>query len=355
VRQQAEAIAQASAQRFQQLFENAPVAIFEIALTPALKILDANRQATLIYGWSAAEFTQLSPERLLSLEAEPALSGMLAQVRAGQTITLETTHLRRDGSPFPVRLNATPDQMNGAPHLIVTAQDITAELRHRSETEAIAADRRRIAREMHDSLAQTLAGLRLRTRLWQRILDQDPTQLHPELDELRDVLDESIAEVRRSIFALRPLKLEELGFFPALRQFVDDFSTQYRLPVQLAISGPEERLPSEIELNLFRAVQESLNNVARHAQADAVDLCMDCTGSDQIHLVVSDNGRGFDPAGLAEQSQTGHFGLKQMRERMEAINGVLLIFSAPGQGTRLEMTIPLLNWTGGGAMKGNVS
>jgi len=351
VRQQAEAQAQASAHRFEQLFENAPVAIFEVDLTmDPVGILSANQQAERIYGWSKAEFARLSPEAYIPPASAPDLLRLVAQVRAGYGITIETTHLRRDGLPFPVRLSATPDQFNGSAHMIVTAQDITAEMEQRSEEEAIAEDRRRIARELHDSLAQTLAGLRMRTRLWQRLLDHDPARLHPELDEMRAVLDESIAEVRRSIFALRPLNLEELGFFPALSHFVDEFSTQHRLPVQLTIceegvgraeNAQVSRLPAHLELNLFRAVQESLNNIARHAQASAASIRIDLAYGSHIRILMTDDGRGFDPTTLAQQGRSGHLGLKQMRERIEGINGQLLIFSMPGQGTRLEISVPI--------------
>lgn len=343
VRRQAEATARASAHRFRQLFDNAPLAIFDVEFTAALfRILSANRQAQRIYGWSAAEFEELPPERLVAPAARPTLRRMMEQVRAGEIVTIETTNQRRDGTPFPVRISATPDQLGGANRMIIIAQDITTEMRRRSEAEAIAEDRRRIAREMHDSLAQTLVGLRFRTRLWQRMLKSDPAQLHPELDEMRDVLESSIAEVRRSIFALRPLNLDELGFFPALRRFTEDFGVQYRLPVHLQIVGREERLPTYLELNLFRVVQESLNNVAKHARASAVWLRVDLSGPAELVVSICDDGRGFEPATMAERVQQGHLGLKQMRERVEGTGGVLLIYSQPGQGSRLEITMPLL-------------
>lgn len=343
-RRLAEEIARANEHRYRQLFENAPLCILEIDLssTPP-RILQANRQAQLVYGWLAESFSHLSLEQLVPPEARSGLNHLSERVRAGETITLEATNLRRDGTTFPVRVSATPEQAANPSRMIVTVQDITVEKQRRSEVEAIAEDRRRIAREIHDSLAQTLAGLRFRARLWQRLLASDPTQLHPELDEMRVILDTSLMEVRRSIFALRPVNLEELGFFPALRQFVDDFSEQYQLPIHLDILGPTNRLPAYLELNLFRIIQESLNNVAKHAQANTVRVTINLVADDSITLITCDDGRGFNPATLNEVVQFGHMGLKQMRERVESIGGVLLIYSRPDQGTRLEITIPLIS------------
>lgn len=342
-RRQAEEAALASEQRFRFLFDYAPLSIFEIDVgTMPANIRQANRQTEVVYGWPRNALDGMPLEQLLPTTAAPPLLPLVDPISPQQTFVIETTHRRRDGTLFPVRMSITPQPLPGTKRLIVTVQDITIEKQRRSQVEAITEDRRRIAREMHDSLAQTLAGLRLRARLWQKLLAADPAQLHPELDEMRTVLDHSIVEVRRSIFALRPVNLEELGFFPALRQFVDDFSQQYQLEVHLDVQGPENRFPNQLELDMFRVIQEALNNVGKHAQATTIWITVNLTMTHSLALTICDDGQGFDPKSLDAQVVAGHIGLKQMRERVESLNGSLLLYSQPDEGTRLETTIPFI-------------
>jgi two-component system sensor histidine kinase DegS len=295
----------------------------------------------LVYGWTVEEFLTLPPEQLVPAEAVPQIRQMLARIRTGETITLETTNRRRDGTSFPVRMSATPEMEASLNRMIVTVEDITLEKQRQAEAEAIEAERRRIAHEIHDGLAQDLAALRFKATLWHDLVDKSPSQMHSELDGLVEILNGSIREVRRSIFALRPLALDELGFFPALRQFASNFGEQYQLQIKLRISGPEARLPHSLELPLFRIIQESLNNIRKHAQANTVQIQMDLEQVDKINLTIQDDGAGFDITSLEQMFREGHVGLKQMRERVQSINGLLSIQSEAGQGTRVEVALPL--------------
>ncbi len=341
---QAETSARANEQRFRHLFENAPLCIFEVDLssTPPV-ILAANRRAEAVYGWSAQEFAAVPLEILVPAEARPEIGRLTECVRTGETVTIETTNRRRNGSIFPARVIATPEIEMGphADHMVVAVEDITAAKQRRSEAEAIDEERRRIAQEIHDGVAQDMAALRLRTSVWHDLVDANPAQMHAELDELQTILDRGITNMRRAIFALRPVALDEVGLFRALKQLVADFENQYQVYVDLRISGPEERLPSKLELPLFRVVQEALHNVGKHAQASLVWLAMDLTHGKSIRLSVRDNGLGFDPASLEGKVRVGHLGLKQMRERVEAAQGTLEINSQPGQGTEVRVVLPL--------------
>jgi PAS domain S-box-containing protein len=338
----AEQTAREHEQRFRHLFENAPVCIFEVDLgQPSPAILSANRRAEAVYGWREAEFTSLKPEQLVPPEAEGEIARMLDAVRSGQTVTLETTNLRRDGSGFAARIVASPEVGPHANHMVITVEDISAEKQRRSEREAIDEERRRIAREIHDGVAQDLAALRLKTALWHDWVDHDPAQMHAELDALQDALDATIEEIRRSIFALRPVALDEADFFSALRQYVADFGDGCQVYATLEIHGSEARLPAALELRLFRIVQEALNNVAQHARASLASVELDLTGERAITLTIRDNGEGFDPAVLKSAARAGHLGLKQMRERVEEAHGTLQIGSQPGQGTLVQAVFPL--------------
>jgi len=340
VTDRSENLRQAGEQRYRHLFESVPICIFvvDLAVTPAT-ILEANRRAELVYGYPAAELEGMPATQLVPDGARPAMLATVQRVRQGETVTTETTGRRRDGTRFPVRVIAAPDPTD-ARHMIATVEDITAEKGRRSEAEAIATERHRIAHEIHDGVAQSLAGVRFKSALWQQAAGVPPA-VGAALVELHDVLTAAIVDLRRAIFALRPVDLDALGFFPALAQLVGDFGDQNQVAARLVVSGPQEALPAVYELPLFRVIQESLNNIGQHAQANSmlVRLAVDAAGG--VAVSVRDNGRGFDPRQLSPAPEgDGHFGLRQMRERILHLGGTLDIRSAPGQGTELAITLP---------------
>lgn len=338
----AEEMARGNELRFRHLFENAPSCIFEVDLTPSTPvILAANRRAEAVYGWQQEEFATLRPEQMVPPEANSEISRMIEAVRAGRTLVLETTNLRRDGTGFPVRILATPEKGPHVNHMVLSVEDITAEKQLRSEKEAIDQERLRIAQDIHDGVAQDLAALRLKTALWHDWLETDPAQMHTELHQLQDTLDAAIEEIRRSIFALRPVALDEVGFFPALRQYIADFNDQCPVYAKLEIKDPEAIFPGALELCLFRVVQEALNNIVKHSLASLACVELDVTDDKTVTLTIRDNGQGFDPADLKADVRAGHLGLKQMRERVERAGGALLVDSQPGQGTLVRAVLPL--------------
>ncbi|HYN88757.1 MAG TPA: sensor histidine kinase [Ardenticatenaceae bacterium] len=200
-------------------------------------------------------------------------------------------------------------------------------------------DRARIARELHDGVAQTLAGLRFRARSWPALLERDPDRLRTELDELPQLLAESIEELRHSIFALRPVTLDELGFVAAVAQVIDTIERRYHVPIEAQLSEKAETLPDALQHALFRAIQELLHNAARHAAAAGIWLTLAVTPG-AVTLAIRDDGDGFDPAFLPNLARQGHLGLRQLRERAELLGGTLAVESAPGQGTTVQVTLP---------------
>jgi len=160
------------------------------------------------------------------------------------------------------------------------------------------------------------------------------------LDEIQAVLSAAIVDIRRAIFALRPVDLDALGFFPALAQLVGDFGDQNQVAARLEVSGPQGALRADYELPLFRIIQESLNNVGQHARASSVLIRLTVDPAGGVISSVHDNGRGFDPGQLGPTDQASHFGLRQMRERIVGLGGTLDIHSAIGQGTELFITLP---------------
>ena len=331
---------QTGEQRYRHLFEHAPICIFvvDLAVSP-VTILEVNRRTELVYGYPAVELVGMPADYLVTVEAVQAARSIVQQVQQGKTITTETSHRRRDGMRFPVRLIAALDPADDS-QMIVTVEDITAEKQRRSEAEAIASERLRIAHEIHDGLAQNLAGLRFKSAYWSHLADGAPPRMRAALNELQEVLMLAISDIRRAIFALRPVDLDELGFFPALAQLVADFGDQSQLAARLDVSGPHDSLPLAYELTLFRIIQEGVNNIGQHARASSVLVYLELDPAGGVVVLLRDNGRGFDPSQLDPADPPGHFGLRQMRERILALGGTLDIHSVLGQGTELLITLP---------------
>ncbi len=216
-----------------------------------------------------------------------------------------------------------------------------AERSRLKEAQAVEMERNRIAQEIHDGLAQNLVALRMRLRRLGKLQEADPARMSVELKDAQELVDDSLLEARRSIFALRPLALASRGFVPALEQFAAGFSEYYDLQVHLEASGLKARLPPTLELTLFRIIQESLNNVAKHAQASQVWITLGDCDLDKVQVEIRDNGQGFDLAELDHSDHRGSFGLRLMEERVQSAGGQLIIDSQPGSGVRLTAVLPL--------------
>jgi len=197
-------------------------------------------------------------------------------------------------------------------------------------------ERKRIARELHDSASQSLTSLLVGLRTMSGLCNQPEVRDHAEA--LRAIAAHTLDEVHTLALQLRPSVLDDLGLQAAIERYVADFGARYPIHVDLALRGLSEgRLPSEVETALYRIVQESLTNVARHSGARAASVMIERQNG-QARAVIEDDGHGFDPAlaGVADQ----RLGLYGMRERAELLGGKLTIESAPGQGASVFVEIP---------------
>lgn len=203
-------------------------------------------------------------------------------------------------------------------------------------------ERRRVAREIHDGPAQSLANLVFRVELCQRLLQGDSlSDLDLELDELKGLIQGSLQEVRQIIFDLRPMALDDLGLLPALRRFGEGMMKREGVLVELVVHGTEEKIPSALEVGLFRITQEAITNALKHARADSVQVIVSFSPR-RLMLQVRDDGLGFDPVQAMEQGgERGHFGLVGMQERAGLLGGSVEVESAPGQGTRVRISVPI--------------
>ena len=199
-------------------------------------------------------------------------------------------------------------------------------------------ERRRVARDIHDGPAQSIANIVFRAEICERLIDKDSVRAKSELKALGDHIRNTLAEIRKIIFDLRPMALDDLGLMPTLRGLLDVFREQFGLLTEISLTGQERRMEPHIEIGVFRVVQEALNNVVKHAQATTVRVRIEFTPAD-VTVIVEDDGKGFDL--VNEDKPAGHYGLMGMRERMQLLDGKLTIKSTPRQGTRVMITVPL--------------
>ncbi|MFC7751192.1 sensor histidine kinase [Paenibacillus thermoaerophilus] len=200
-------------------------------------------------------------------------------------------------------------------------------------------ERRRISREIHDDLAQSLAHIVLRAEIAERMLmKQDLDAVRVELSDMKSQIRSSLEEVRKMIFNLRPMALDDLGLAPALRKYIQDFEERTKIHADFEVFGKEVRLPSPMEVAIYRLVQESFSNVYKHARATYIRV--ELTFQRQmVRLIVQDNGVGFQVG--KDDAEIGRFGLMGMRERVELLEGELQIESAPDRGTKISLAIPI--------------
>ncbi len=228
--------------------------------------------------------------------------------------------------------------------LLAELQEAHRELQvYAAQVEELAAveERNRLARELHDSVTQTIFSMTLTAEAARILLERDPTKAGTQIDRLLELAQSALAEMRSLISHLRPKTVTEAGLIPALRQHVAERGSQDELTVALNLEGYAEddtRLPPETEEALFRIVQEALNNVVKHAQTDRAEIRLHL-GDELVSLLIEDTGVGFDPARVS--SGFSHLGLTSMRERVKALGGMLQIESRPGVGTHIKVEVPL--------------
>jgi signal transduction histidine kinase len=205
------------------------------------------------------------------------------------------------------------------------------------------AERQRLSREIHDTLAQGFTSIVLHLEAAEQALDSDTVLLQHHLDEARHTARASLAESRRVMMALRPELLETASLPDALRQTVDQWAQAARLTANTAITGAPRPVTSEVETTLLRAAQEALANVRKHAHASAVNVTLSYM-DDATALDVQDNGLGFSSRATEKERgmrADGGFGLRALRERVEQLGGSLSIESAPGEGTTLVVELSI--------------
>jgi two-component system sensor histidine kinase DegS len=203
--------------------------------------------------------------------------------------------------------------------------------------EAQEEERKRLSREIHDGPAQMLANVIMRSDLIERIYrDRGAKEAIKEVRDLKQMVRSALYEVRRIIYDLRPMALDDLGLIPTLRKYLQTIEEYHRTKITFKNIGECQRLPNRLEVAIFRLVQEAVQNALKHAEATEIQVKIEVNRQNLL-VVVKDNGKGFDPNEKKEKA----FGLIGMKERMDLLEGQMTIYSRKGIGTIVSMQIPL--------------
>lgn len=194
---------------------------------------------------------------------------------------------------------------------------------------AIVEERNRIARDIHDGLGASLSGVIIQAEYLLTLTKKDE-DLQTEVKEIKTGAEEAIDEVRRAVSMWR----DDFQLVPQLENTCTTFTSRHKVPVELKVQGEAQKLPEAQELGIFRILQECLTNIAKHAKATRVDVSVSFA-PDEIVLQIADDGAGFDP----NKTPKNHYGLINMRERAKKAGGEVAIESAPGQGTRVRLSV----------------
>ena len=337
-----------AAERLSGLLDSAMDGI--ISVDESQQIVMYNRAAEKIFGWSAGEVRGQPLAMLIPARHRASHAGQVRRFGATGTTSRRMGDntvlyaLRKDGSEFPIE--ASISQLNTPEGKLFTVilRDVTERVRARQELASFAAEsagvreqeKSRIARELHDELAQSLTALKMDT-IWLRdhlSAGDDPAQ--GRITQMLAMLDGAVASTRRIAADLRPLVLDDLGLVAALEWVAQGFMQRTGVPCELLVDESLE-LQEPYATGVFRIVQESLANVAKHAQATEAIVELQRSG-DLLMLRVQDDGVGF----RTDDPRKPHsLGLAGLRERTHLLRGEITVESRPGAGTCVRARIPL--------------
>ncbi|MDH4094979.1 MAG: PAS domain-containing sensor histidine kinase [Betaproteobacteria bacterium] len=330
-----------------------------IAIDAAQMVVLFNRAAEQMFGVRRDQAIGSSLERFIPQRFRAAHHGHVDKFshtgitsrRMGHQTTLWA--LRADGSEFPIEASISQAGQPGKRLFTVILRDITPRLQrdqalHRQQQElrelsarvleAREEEKTLIARELHDELGQLLTALKM-DLAWLRERGGADAAAPARLEAMGELLDRLVGSTRRIAANLRPLMLDDLGLADAAHWLVDDFASRSGMPCELQVTGEDAfaALDAKVATAVYRALQESLTNVAKHAGARHAWVTLRATG-EELQFEVEDDGRGIDPADL---DKARSLGLKGMRERVSYFGGTLDVSRAPRGGTRVRARIPV--------------
>jgi len=343
--------------RYEAVFRAAPDGILLVEADGT--IAEANPEALRFFGYTSAELVGQSvdilvPEGVRGGHKRHRTEYVNNPHPRPMGIGLELQAVGKNGVRIPVEISLSPLSSAEGGRVIAIVRDLTERRRLKGfgagALRAAEEERRRIARELHDDTAQSLASLLMRLRVLEKRLAG-----HPAVEDvglMRTWLHDTMEGVRRIARGLRPPELEDVGLAAALRRFVRErFDST---SVEFEFDGVEEYLAPEQQLVLYRIAQEALSNAVRHGRAGHVRLSIARDGEGRgVRMQVIDDGRGFEPESAGEPGSG--LGLVGMDERAQLAGGRFRIESGPGDGARVSVVLPLLSAAREGVAQGGAA
>jgi signal transduction histidine kinase len=266
-----------------------------------------------------------------------------ALLAANSALQMVVAHLTTQETLRSRERNATIAELERTNAALQQALDenaaLHAQLLVQAREAGVADERRRLAAEIHDTLAQGLTGIIAQLQVVANTAD--PGQAREHVDRAVNLARHSLGEARRSVHNLAPVALEHDGLPEALKKTVAEWGERTGTRADFTVTGTAEQLHEEVAATLLRIVQEALSNAARHARASRVGVTLSFLG-DEVILDIRDDGTGFNPLTVPERTRAGGFGLDGMRARAERIAGSLTVESEKGHGTALSARVPLV-------------
>jgi signal transduction histidine kinase len=284
--------------------------------------------------WSDPRFSRDDPAVL----GVKSVLGVPLKVR-GKVIAVAWAHTVHDHCHFGSDEIKLAQGMGNMLGLIIQ----NAQLHEQSKLLAVMEERGRLAREIHDGIAQTLGALQLKaSQLEGSFPSQHIDEPRDHLTELQEMISRAYRDLREAMFGLHAVVEPGTGLVPALREYLAHYQDQYGLDVRLEASEDEPAvLDGETQAQVMRIVQEALRNVLRHAGTGRATVRVERSG-DSLRLRIMDEGQGFEPGFVEEREDGRYLGLRTMRERAESVGGTLSVDSKPGQGTRVVLQLRIL-------------
>jgi len=347
-RKRAQEKLQESEEKYRQLFVTETDAIF-VFDAETLNIIDVNDAALRMYGHTREEFLNMMKKDITVELGETAKT--IRKTLSGEIITVPIDyHKKKDSAIFPVEISAGSFTWKGRKMVFEVVKDITERIRAEKElkksyenlralssriTEIQEGERRNLARELHDQVGQPLTALSINLDfLIEHLSDRTKKIVLGRVHDSKILVKQIMKLIRNIMAYLRPLILDDYGLASAIHWYSDQFSKRTHIPVVFKGEEVEPRLLPDVETNLFRILQESLTNIAKHAKAKKVTITLE-EAKEKVRLTISDDGVGFDPA---SNNRKG-LGLIGMRERAESLGGVLCVESSPDCGTQVIVEV----------------
>jgi PAS domain S-box-containing protein len=388
---------EAALEKYTDLYDYAPVGYF--SLDAQGQILEVNLRGAAMLGLERSQLIHRNIKRFVAPASQAILLGLLKQVFAGHSKqACEAILLKAGGQAFVANLHAISAASPNGPRawcrlavsdisalkraeevqrrlevlgvenrklaleivrrqvveealrrskqdqsqLLMESRHMQEQLRHLTHRilHAQEEERRRISRELHDEITQTLVGINVHLESLCRQSAVNPEKLRQKIARTQQLVEKSVEIVHQFARELRPTALDDLGLAAALHSFLKDFAKRTGIRVHLATFAGLEELSSNRRTVLYRVAHAALTNVAQHAEASQVKVSIRKL-KDTVYMSITDNGKSFDPQQVLHAKTNQHLGLLGMRERLEMVGGVLSIESAPRRGTTILARIPL--------------